>query len=59
MFDALALGALAAAMILVARALRNGRTSVADAFFPLLLLHLGNFCRIQQQEIPLGKTGLG
>ncbi len=42
-FDALALGALTAGMILVARALRNGRTSVADAFFPLLLLHLGNW----------------
>ena len=42
-FDALALGALAAAMILVARTLRDGRTSVADAFFPLLLLHLGNW----------------
>ena len=42
-FDTLALAAVAAAMILVARALRNGRTSVADAFFPLLLLHLGNW----------------
>jgi hypothetical protein len=42
-FDTLALGAVAAGMILVARALRNGRTSVADAFFPLLLLHLGNW----------------
>jgi hypothetical protein len=42
-FDALALGAVAAGMILVARALRGGRTSVADAFFPLLLLHLGNW----------------
>jgi hypothetical protein len=42
-FDALALGAVAAGMILVARALRGGRTSVADGFFPLLLLHLGNW----------------
>jgi hypothetical protein len=42
-FDALALGAVAAAMILVARSLRSGRTSVVDAFFPLLLLHLGNW----------------
>jgi hypothetical protein len=41
--DTLALAAVAAAMILVARALRDGRTSVADAFFPLLLLHLGNW----------------
>lgn len=42
-FDTLALGAVAAAMILVARALRDGRTSLSDAFFPLLLLHLGNW----------------
>jgi hypothetical protein len=42
-FDTLALAAVAAAMILVARALRNGRTSVADGLFPLLLLHLGNW----------------
>jgi hypothetical protein len=42
-FDALAVGAVAAAMILVARSLRHGRTSAADAFFPLLLLHLGNW----------------
>ncbi|HEX3236588.1 MAG TPA: hypothetical protein VHR41_20515 [Gemmatimonadales bacterium] len=43
LFDTLALGAVAAGMILVARALRGGRTSLADAFFPLLLLHLGNW----------------
>ncbi|HET9039208.1 MAG TPA: hypothetical protein VFN40_03505 [Gemmatimonadales bacterium] len=42
-FDALAIAAAAAAMILVARRLRGGRTSLADAFFPLLLLHLGNW----------------
>ena len=42
-FNALALAAVAAGMILVARSLRNGRTSMADAFFPLLLLHLGNW----------------
>jgi hypothetical protein len=42
-FDTLALAAVAAAMILAARALRGGRTSVADAFFPLLLLHLGHW----------------
>jgi hypothetical protein len=42
-FDALALGAVAAAMILVARGVRKGRTSLADAFFPLLLLQLGNW----------------
>lgn len=42
-FDTLALAAVTAGMILVARGLRNGRTSPADAFFPLLLLHLGNW----------------
>lgn len=42
-FDSLILGVLAAAMILVARALRGGRTSLADVFFPLLLLHWGNW----------------
>jgi uncharacterized membrane protein len=42
-FDALALAAVAAGMILVARALRGGRTSAADGFFPLLLLQLGNW----------------
>ncbi len=42
-FDALAVAAAAAAMILVARRLRGGGTSLADAFFPLLLLHLGNW----------------
>jgi hypothetical protein len=42
-FDALILGAVAAGMILVARGLRGGRTHMADAFFPLLLLHLGNW----------------
>jgi hypothetical protein len=42
-FDTLALGAVAAAMLLAARRLRNRRTSVTDAFFPLALLHLGNW----------------
>lgn len=42
-FDTLAVGAVAAAMILLARRLRGGRTSLADAFFPLLLLHLGHW----------------
>lgn len=42
-FDTLALAAVAAGMILVARKLRGGRTRLADAFFPLLLLHLGNW----------------
>lgn len=40
--DTLALAAVAAGMILVAARLR-GRTSLADGFFPLLLLHLGNW----------------
>ncbi len=42
-FDAFALAAVCAGMVLLARALRGGRTSLADAFFPLLLLHLGNW----------------
>jgi hypothetical protein len=42
-FDTLALAAVAAGMILVARGLRNGRTSFSDGFFPLVLLHLGNW----------------
>ena len=39
-FNPLALGAMAAGMIWVARRLR-GRTSYLDAFFPLALLHFG------------------
>ena len=42
-FDTLILAAVAAGMILSARRLRSGRTSLADAFFPLLLLHLGQW----------------
>ena len=42
-FNVLALGALAAAMIRTARRVRGGRTRYADAFFPLALLHLGNW----------------
>jgi hypothetical protein len=37
------LGALSLAMILTARRLRGGRTRLADAFFPLALLHLGHW----------------
>jgi hypothetical protein len=40
-FNPLALGAMAAALIWGARRLR-GRTSYVDAFFPLILLHLGH-----------------
>jgi hypothetical protein len=42
-FDTLILAAVAAGMIVAARRLRGGRTSLADAFFPLLLLHLGQW----------------
>ena len=38
-----ALGGLSLTMIRVAGSLRQGRTSWADAFFPLALLHLGNW----------------
>ncbi len=41
-FDTLAIAALAGGMMLAARRLR-GRTSYADAFFPLVLLHLGHW----------------
>lgn len=41
-FNAMTLGVLALAMIQVARQLR-GRTDFADAFFPIALLHLGNW----------------
>ena len=42
-FNVLALALAAAGMILAARSLRGGVNSPADAFFPLLLLHLGNW----------------
>ncbi|MDP9404455.1 MAG: hypothetical protein M3P85_14290 [Actinomycetota bacterium] len=44
-FNVVLLAALSAGMILVARRLR-GRTSVADAFFPVALLHLGNWANL-------------
>jgi hypothetical protein len=43
LLNILFLGALALAMIHVARQARDGRTSLADAFFPIALLHLGNW----------------
>ena len=43
LFNVFSLGAISFAMILVARKLRGGRTSFADAFFPIALLHLGNW----------------
>jgi hypothetical protein len=42
-FDTLVVGALAAACILVARRVRGGRTSYADAVFPLAMLHIGHW----------------
>ena len=41
--NVLSLAALAAAMIMTARFLRNGVTRASDAFFPLALLHLGDW----------------
>jgi hypothetical protein len=41
-FTILLLGALAFALIHVARHVRGGRTSFADAFFPIVLLNLGH-----------------
>jgi hypothetical protein len=40
-FNAMVLAALAAAMLLIVRRLRGGRTRYVDAFFPLVVLHLG------------------
>jgi hypothetical protein len=42
-FNVLILGILASVMILVVRRIRGGRTRFADAFFPIALLHLGNW----------------
>ncbi len=44
-FNVLGLGALAAAMVVVARKVR-GRTSPADAFFPLILLNWGHWANL-------------
>ncbi|MBK5186778.1 MAG: sugar transferase [Gemmatimonadaceae bacterium] len=41
--NVLSLAALAAAMMLAARHLRGGVTRASDAFFPLALLHLGDW----------------
>ena len=41
--NAVALGGLCLAMILIARRLRGGQTRLADVFFPLILLHFGHF----------------
>ena len=42
LFNICIIGALAGALIWVARAARGGRTRFADAFFPIALLHIGN-----------------
>jgi hypothetical protein len=42
-FDTLILAAVAAGMLVAARKLRGGHTSLADGFFPLLLLNLGQW----------------
>lgn len=42
LFNIAIVGALAIAMIQVARTVRGGRTIYADAFFPVALLHLGH-----------------
>ena len=42
-FNVITLGVLASLMILVARHLRGDRTDYADAFFPIALLHMGNW----------------
>src|SRR6185369_10049392 len=53
-FNVLALGLVAAVFVLAARRIR-GRTSLADAFFPVVLLHLGNganmFCGWQMHFV--------
>jgi hypothetical protein len=41
-FNVAILGLLAFIMIFVARYIRGGRTSLVDAFFPLVLLHMGH-----------------
>jgi hypothetical protein len=43
LFSIVTLGALSLATIRVARSIRGGRTSYADAFFPVAFLHLGNW----------------
>ncbi|MCB0208442.1 MAG: hypothetical protein KDJ52_03915 [Anaerolineae bacterium] len=41
-FNVIVLSAIAFLSIVVARKIRGGKTSFVDAFFPLILLHLGN-----------------
>ncbi len=42
-FNALVLSALSAALIVTARRVRGGRTSLLDAVFPLALMHIGHW----------------
>ncbi len=42
-FDVLLAGAVAAFMLLGVRAMRGGKTRLVDVFFPLTVLHLGNW----------------
>jgi hypothetical protein len=42
-FNVITLGVLASLMILVTRHLRGDRADYADAFFPIALLHMGNW----------------
>jgi hypothetical protein len=44
--NVVSLAALAAAMIFTARHLRGGETRLSDAFFPLALLHLGDWANL-------------
>jgi hypothetical protein len=44
--NVLMLGGLCLAMLLMARRLRGGETRLADAFFPLVLLHMGHMQNI-------------
>jgi hypothetical protein len=43
LLNVIIMGVTSFAMILVARHLRGGRTSFSDAFFPIAMLHLGNW----------------
>src|SRR5688572_13677857 len=61
LFNIVVLAGVALAMICVARHIRGGRTSFADAFFPIALLHLGNaenlfWCWQLSQVVPTVMT---
>src|SRR5438309_3316190 len=48
--NTLMLAGLCLAMILTARRIRGGQTRLADAFFPLALLHLGHWENMRSEE---------